>query len=200
MHGSKAEDCSPREEAFVRLYYAGTRRTRGNGTRSYLLAYYGSDQYSPGSSEYQAAASNAHRLLNRERVRARIREIRDRAAADAQVRARSWWEDYDAARRTLRWAATGRWPQRFNGDDGDERKRSAVRAAQEVVARCEGTPEQVHRHRLEGSAVVFLVAGQEGGGGARLPGGAQEERGALAPAHVGGRVVESSARPEPPEL
>lgn len=140
---------NPRHEKFVQLYYAGPDNLRGNGTRCYQECY--------PNAQYNTAAQAASRLLKQEKIRARIDEIRDEAAEAARARARDWWELYPKAQQTLLRAATGDWPD----DMDDQDKRSAVEAAQEIVNRCEGTPQQVHEHRLSGSAGLVVVAGPD---------------------------------------
>lgn len=73
---SEDKPLNPRQEEFARLYYAGPDEVRGNATRCYQEAY-------PDSS-YEAAASNAYRLLRHDGVRARIRELREEAAEEAK--------------------------------------------------------------------------------------------------------------------
>lgn len=143
---STKPDLNPRQEEFARLYYAGPEHLRGNGRRCYMEAY---DQDDP-----ECADAAASRLLGRDKVRARIRELRDQAAQEAKARARDWWELYPAAQETLRKAATG--DLEF---EHPEQLRTAVKAAQEIVSRCEGTVKQVHEHAVNQKAIVVQVAG-----------------------------------------
>lgn len=137
---------NPRQEEFARLYYAGPEHLRGNGRRCYMEAY---DQDDP-----ECADAAASRLLGRDKVRARIRELRDQAAQEAKARARDWWEIYPEAQETLRKAACGELDF-----DHPEQLRTAVKAAQEVVSRCEGTVKQVHEHSVQQESIVVHVAG-----------------------------------------
>lgn len=137
---------NPRQEKFARLYYAGPEHLRGNGRRCYMKAY---ELDNP-----QSADTGASRLLRNEKVRARIRELRDEAAQEAKARARDWWEMYPEAQETLLKAARGK--LEFNHP---EQLRSAVRAAQEIVSRCEGTAKQVHEHNVQEEGIVVHVAG-----------------------------------------
>lgn len=159
---TEATDLTPQQEAFCRLYYAGPEEVRGNATRAYLQAYRGNhERYDSTDRTYKSAASSASTLLKREKVRARIDELRREAAETARTRARSWWELYPDAQRVLIAAMTGRWDRLDAAKShvwDDEAKRSAVAAAREVVERCEGTAKQVHEFRHRG-AVRFVVAG-----------------------------------------
>lgn len=139
---------NPRQEKFAQLYYAGPDDLRGNATRCYLEAY-------PDSS-YDAAKSNAYRLLTHDGVRARMRELRHEAAEAARARARSWWEMYPDAQVVLARALRGDWPEAMDSQD----KRSAVEAAVEVLDRAEGPPAILHEHRQSGQ-VTFHVAGPD---------------------------------------
>lgn len=158
---TKPTDLTPQQEEFARLYYAGPEELRGNATRCYLEVYYGGHEgVESGQSIYRTASANASHLLHRDKVLARIAEIRDEAAGRAKARARSWWEMYPDAQRTLWAAITGRWGDLDTGPNhvwDDEAKRSAVKAAQEVVERCEGTAKQVHEHRVRGGILVQVA-------------------------------------------
>lgn len=151
---------NPRHEKFANLYYAGPDHIRGNATAAYAEAY--------DREKDHTAAVEGSRLLKRPDVRARMEEIKDEAAEEARARARTWWELYPKAQQTLLRAAEGDWPD----DMEDQDKRSAVEAAKEIVNRCEGTPQQVHEHKLSGQAGLVVVAGPdhrqaEGGQGGR---------------------------------
>lgn len=166
-----SDELNPRQEAFCRKYYAGSDEVRGNGTEAYLAAY--------DTDNRNAAAVGASRLLKRDKIRARIREIREEAAEDAKLRVSKWWEDVPQARQTLRWALTGNWPEEF--EDDDQAKRSAVEAAQTVIERAYGSVQLQHEHRISGQAIVAVTAGpdqtprmrnpseENGGGGRELP-------------------------------
>lgn len=137
---------NPQQEQFAQLYYAGPDSVRGNATRAYHAAY-------PECS-YESAMANASRLLRHEGVGVRLRELRDESAAAARSRARDWWELYPEAQDTLYRAAVG------DLDFGDpEKLRCAVKAAQEIVGRCEGTVTQQHRVQSSHSGIIVQVAG-----------------------------------------
>lgn len=144
---SSSRPLNPRQEKFARLYYAGPDEVRGTATRAYQEAY-------PDSS-YESAKSNAYRLLTRDGVRARTRELREEASEAAKDRARSWWEMYPDAQEVLERAITGDWP----ADMDDQDKRSALEAAIEILDRAEGPPALVHEHRPEGEGITVGVAG-----------------------------------------
>lgn len=168
---------NPRHERFCHLYYAGPEELRGNAKRCYAKCY-------PNANANTAQVEGS-RLLSRDKVRARIEEIRDEVAEKAKARARDWWELYPDAQRTLLEAARGD----FGPDMDDQDKRSAVEAAKEIVSRCEGTPQQVHEHRLSGSAGLVVVAGPDH----------REVEGEEEPAHdprlsAGPRIIEGEAR------
>ena len=143
--------CSPHEERFAVIYTAGPDGIRGNGTRAYLEAY-------PSCRSEQAAAVGASRLLRRDKVRARMAELRSEASAEARARLRDWWELAPEAQETLRKAAAGelRFP------DADQRLepeliRSAVRAAGHILDRALGTVKQMHDHRVQGGIIVAVA-------------------------------------------
>lgn len=152
------------EDLFAQLYYAGEHpKIRGNRTRSYAEAYWGEGlEIEPKTTRYKSAVKGGKRLSTRDRVRARIREIRDAAEERAKERAASWWEDVPNARQTIRWALTGNWPEEFQGDD--QAKRSAIEAAKEVFERAYGTPKLQHEHRVSGQAIVAVTAHPDGDG------------------------------------
>lgn len=186
---------NPNQEEFARLYYAGPDPLRGNATRCYLQAYYGGhEDYSDGDRTYNVAATSGHRLLQNPKVRARIAELRDEAAESARLRARSWWELYPDAQRTLWAAITGRWADLGPPSQvwDDEARRSAVKAAQEVVERCEGTSRQVHEHRVQGGIMV-QVAGPDHRG---IEAEREEEPAAL---RSGPRYIEAESSPTTPD-
>ena len=144
--GGQRSNLTPNEERFCLAYVAGDG-TQGNGTASYLAAY-------PTCTNKHAAGSAGSRLLKRDRVQARIAELRAEAAQEVRDRLRSWWELAPDAQRTLELAAAGQLPAGWS----DERIRSAVKSAQYIVDRCEGRPE------LRGSVThtggfAVLVAG-----------------------------------------
>ena len=157
--------CSPAEDCFAGLYVAGPDGLRGNGTRAYLEAY-------PSCTSEQAAAANACRLLKRDRVRARMRELREQASADARARFRDWWELAPAAQETIRLTAAGLFDPMPDAPHGvrAEAIRSGVRSAQEVLNRAEGTPQQLHELRIE-TGITVAIAGpalnDSGGSGGR---------------------------------
>jgi hypothetical protein len=98
--------------------------------------------------------ANASRMLRHEGVAARLRELRDESAAEARARARDWWELFPEAQETLYRAAIGEL------DFGDpEKLRSAVKAAQEIVGRCEGTVVQQHKMQSAHAGIIVQVAG-----------------------------------------
>ncbi len=172
---NKRSPCSPSEESFAVLYVAGPDGLRGNGTRAYLEAY-------PGCSSVQAAGVGATRLLKRDRVRVRMKELRDEAAAAARARLRNWMELAPDAQETLRRASAGElvFPQ-ADPKLRPELLRSAVRAASEILDRALGTVKQMHEHRIQGGIVV-AVAGppqiapelENGSGPGLLPPGYDE--------------------------
>lgn len=155
---------SPQEETFALLYVAGPDGTRGNGTECYLQAY--GDHLSR-----QVAGASASRLLKRERVRARMRELRDEAEREARARLRSFMSEATTAQETLIRAMRCEWPI----GTSDQDKRSAVESAKEWLARAlgptskqDGTsgPSGVQvivaqianeREALEGQAVRFVA-------------------------------------------
>lgn len=188
----QATDLTPQQEKFCRLYYAGPDDLRGNATRAYLEAYTGDHtRYDSTDRRYKSAAASASALLKREKVRARIDALRREAAEAARTRARSWWELYPEAQRVLLVAMTGRWGTLDGGPWDDEGRRSAVKAAREVVERCEGTAKQVHEHRHRG-AVRFVVAGPSHTG-------VKRDDGEGSPAlRTGPRYVETEARESTP--
>lgn len=152
LSGSDEHDLTHQQEEFCKLFYAGDDPIRGNQTRAYMEAYYGR-QYEPNSPKYNQAASAASTLIRKEKVRARIAEIREECAEEAKKRARDWWELYPEAQQTLMRAARGE----LSGDEQD--KRSAVEAAKEIVARCLGSVKIQHEHQVKGQAIVAHVAG-----------------------------------------
>ena len=144
--------CSPSEEQFAVLYVAGPDGMRGNGTRAYLETH-------PDCRSRQAAGVGATRLLKRARVRARMKELRDEAAAAARARLRNWMELAPEAQETLRKAAAGKLRFLDAGDRVEpELVRSAVRAAMEILDRALGTTKQMHDHRV-GGGIIVAVAG-----------------------------------------
>lgn len=153
---SSSRPLKPQHEEFARLYYAGPEGLRRNATRCYLAVYYAGDahSYGTGDPEYKSAASNAYRLLKRDGVRTRMRELREEASEAAKARAHSWWELYPEAQEVLRQALRGDWPEEMDSQD----KRSAVEAAVEVVDRAEGPAAFLHEHRHRGEFTV-VVAG-----------------------------------------
>ena len=138
---------TPGEESFCLAYVAGPNGTQGNGTLSYLHAF-------PATSSKHVAGSCASRLLKRDRVQARIRELRQEAAQSVRDRLRSWWELAPDAQATLELAAAGQLPSSWS----DERIRSAVKSAQYIIDRCEGRPELRGSVTHSGGFAV-LVAG-----------------------------------------
>ncbi len=132
------------------LYVAGPDGTRGNGTRAYLEAY-------PGCGSEGAAAVGASRLLKRAKIRARMKELREQASAEARARLRDWWELAPDAQETLRKAAAGelRFPEA--GRVEPEMLRSAVRSATEILDRALGTTKQMHEHRVQGGIIVAVA-------------------------------------------
>jgi hypothetical protein len=167
---------SERERDFALLYVAGDDDVRGNGTRSYLKAYYDDVDAEVGSSHFRSAGSNARRLLKRERVVAHMRELRAEAERASKDKLRSWMSLAPDAQRTLHLAAQGKLT--FEGvTDPRERAevlRSAVRASQEILDRALGTTKQMHEHQVTGQAVVVHVAGpgehiELGGGDTTVP-------------------------------
>ncbi len=157
--------CSPAEEQFAVLYVAGPDGLRGNGTRSYLEAY-------ASCRSEQAAGVGACRLLKRARIRARMRELREQASAEARARLRDWWELAPAAQETIRLTAAGLFDPMPDAPHGvrAEAIRSGVRSAQEVLNRAEGTPQQLHELRIE-AGITVAIAGpalnDSGGSGGR---------------------------------
>ncbi len=69
-----------------------------------------------------------------------------------------WRDEVASAMRTLRWARTGRWPDRF--EDDDQAKRSAVEAAKHTLDRALGSPKQMHELDVNQRSLVVQVAGQ----------------------------------------
>ena len=143
--------CSPSEERFTVLYVAGPDGLRGNGTRCYLETH-------PDCCSRQAAGVGATRLLKRDRVRARMRELRDEAAAAARARLRNWMELAPDAQETLRAAAAG--DLVFDQADSKLRPeliRSAVKSAIEILDRALGTTKQMHEHKVQGGIIVAVA-------------------------------------------
>ncbi len=148
---NKRSPCSPSEEQFAVLYVAGPDELRGNGTRAYLEAY-------PNCNSDQAAGVGASRLLKRDRVRVRMKELRDEAAAAARARLRNWMELAPDAQETLRAAAAGELV--FDQADSKLRPeliRSAVKSAIEILDRALGTTKHMHEHKLHGGIVVRVA-------------------------------------------
>ena len=142
--------CSPSEEQFAVLYVAGPDGLRGNGTGAYLETH-------PDCRSRQAAGVGATRLLKRDRVRARMKELRDEAAAAARACLRNWMELAPDAQDTLRKAAAGelRFPEA--GRVEPELIRSAVKSAIEILDRALGTTKHMHEHKLHGGIVVAVA-------------------------------------------
>jgi hypothetical protein len=136
---------SPQQEAFVIAYVAGPDEMRGNGTRAYLHAY-------PEQTNERNAGSSASRLLKRDSIRARIREIRDEAEEDARARLRSWLAMAPKAQEVLDQAMRGEL------EGSDEQIRSAVKAAQEVLNRALGDIRQMHTVEGQGQTLNVYVA------------------------------------------
>jgi len=148
---SGQSQCSPSEDRFAVLYVAGPDGIRANGTRAYLEAY-------PSCRSEQAAGVGACRLLKRARIRARMKELRAEASAEARARLRDWYVLAPEAQETLRKAAAGE--LRFAEADQrvePELIRSAVRAAMEILDRALGTTKQMHEHRVQGGIVVAVA-------------------------------------------
>lgn len=137
------------EEAFAVCYVGGEPGIQGNGTRSYLHAF-------PNCSSKEVAGACGSRLLKRERVQARIADLRNEAAKAVRDRLRSWWELAPEAQATLERAAAGSLPAAWS----DERIRSAVKSAQYIIDRCEGRPELRGSVQHTGGLAV-LIAGPE---------------------------------------
>jgi phage terminase small subunit len=161
--GGERINLTPNEEAFALAYVAGNG-TQGNGTASYLHAY-------PNCSSKTVAGSAGSRLLKRDRVQARIRELRQEAAATVRDRLRSWWDLAPEAQATLERAAAGTLPAKWS----DERIRSAVKSAQYIIDRCEGRPELRGSVQHTGGFAV-LVAGPSELRGLAAGGGGDESR------------------------
>lgn len=145
---------TPGQDAFVAAYTAGDDSTRNNGTASYLASH---PQVTRSSAAVQAC-----RLLKLPKVRARIVEMRTEAEIDARARLRSWWALAPDAQDTMALAAAGKFDPMPDAPHGvrAEAIRSGVRAAQEILNRAEGTPQQLHELRVTGGIVV-AVAGPD---------------------------------------
>ncbi len=141
---------SPQQARFAELYIAGPEDVRGNATRSYLAAY-------PSCFSIDSAAQSASRLLKLDKVRARMRDLREIAAAECTARLRNWMELAPDAQETLRKATNGR--LRFDASDKVEPElvRSAVRAATEILDRALGTTKQMHEHKIQGGIIVAIA-------------------------------------------
>ena len=135
------------QERFVLAYVAGPDDLRGNGTRSYLHAF-------PNATNEKNARSSASRLLARDSVRARVRALRDEAAAEAKARLLSWVEEAPQAQEVLLQAMAGEWPK----DWSDEAIRQAVKAAQHWLDRALGSVQQMHNVDVAGTGVQVIVA------------------------------------------
>lgn len=179
------EYLNPNEERFCRLYVHGDpdaeRTIVGNASRAYYRAH---------DCKLTTARSAAYRLLKRERVRRRIAELREEARTVLEEVMPDWRDEVASAMRTLRWARSGKWPDRFAGDD--QAKRSAVKAAEQTLDRALGSVKQMHEVNVNQRSIVVQVAGpahqpqeeeepEEGrqldGGRAQLRSGDGEEEG-----------------------
>lgn len=146
------EDMTPEQEQFCRYYVHGDpdaeRTIQGNASRSYYRAY---------DCKLTTARSAAFRLLKRERVRTRIAELREEARSVLDEVMPDWRDEVASAMRTLRWARTGKWPDRFAGDD--QAKRSAVKAAEQTLDRALGSVKQMHEVNVNQRSILVQVAG-----------------------------------------
>lgn len=131
-------------EEFALLYTAGPEEVRGNATEAYLEVY---------GCTRRAAESGGSRLLKRERVRARIRELRREAAEAAKDTLREWWELVPEAQETILEAARGA----YTSDDDGGRVR--LQAAREILDRAMGSPKQMHELDISAEQLVVRVAG-----------------------------------------
>jgi hypothetical protein len=154
---------TPAQDAFVRAYVAGESETVGNARRSYMLAF-------PKCKSLGAASVSASRLLSKAVVRARMAELRQQAERDARARLRSWWALAPDAQTTLELASAGLFDPMPDAPHGvrSEAIRSGVRAAQEILNRAEGTPQQLHELRIT-AGITVAVAGPEVGRLVELP-------------------------------
>lgn len=143
----RARALTPQAEQFIILYVAGPDDVRGNGTRSYLKAY-------PNTTNEKVAGASASRLLKRESVRARIKELRDDAEEESRARLRSWMALAPEAQGVLEQAMRGEWPKGWS----DEAIRSALKAAQETLDRALGNVKQMHSEQGSGQTVNVFVA------------------------------------------
>jgi len=141
---------TPGEESFALAYVAGADGMQGNGTLCYLHAF-------PSCSSKPVAGACASRLLKRDRVQARIHELRNEAAAGVRDLLRDWWELAPGAQATLELAAAGGLPAGWS----DERIRSAVKSAQYIIDRCEGRPELRGSIQHTGGFAVFVAGPDE---------------------------------------
>ncbi len=159
----------------MELYIAGPADVRGNATQSYLAAY-------PSCYSIESAAQSGSRLLKLDKVRARVRELREITAAECIARLRPWMELAPDAQETLRAAGAGE----LVFPDADpklrpELIRSAVKSAIEILDRALGTTKHMHDHRVQGGIIV-AVAGppqiapelENGSGPSLLPPGYDE--------------------------
>lgn len=137
-----------KHEAFCRYLVCGypdeEYDTLGRPTEAYQAVY---------ECKRGSAQSGAHRLMKREEVRTRIREIRDDLAEQAKARALDWWERVPKAQQTLLDAMDGR----YAGDDDSGRAR--IQAAIQWLDRALGTPRDMHGRQLEGAPIQVFVAG-----------------------------------------
>lgn len=181
------ENLTVGEEEFCRLYVHGDADADhtlvGNASRSYHEAY---------DCTLSTARSAAYRLLRRDRVRARIKELREEARSVLDEVMPDWKDEVRSAMRTLRWARTGKWPDRF--EDDDQAKRSAVEAAKHTLDRALGSPKQMHELDVNRRSIVVQVAGpphepqeEDAGGG---PDGREVSSGSAA----GGELPSSQDR------
>lgn len=144
---ARRQHLSPQAERFVILYMAGPDDMRGNGTRCYLEAY-------PNTTSEKVAGSLASRLLKRDSVRTRMRQLRDEAEESARNRLRSWMELAPKAQDVLEQAMDG------SLSGSDEQIRSAVNAAKETLDRALGSVKHMHDTESGGPVVnVFVAAG-----------------------------------------
>lgn len=163
--GRNPHRLSPQEESFAMLYVAGDDETRGNATESYFRAY-------GGNMSRSTAANGGSRLVRRERVRARMRDIREQAERDAKARLVSFMAEASKAQRTLLQAMTLDWP----AGTTDQEMRSAVEAAKEWLTRALG-PTGKTGEGTSGGTVQVLVANVTTADLERLQGGERLGRG-----------------------
>ena len=141
---------SPQQARFAELYIAGPEDVRGNATRSYLAAY-------PSCFSIDSAAQSGSRLLRLDKVRARMAELREIAAAECTARLRNWMELAPDAQDTLRLAAAGKLFPDARVKERPEMLRSAVKASIEILDRALGTTKQMHEHKLHGGIIVAVA-------------------------------------------